>query len=113
MRLVGQFSNPSSRLQTVLEAFPDGSSAPGTTPTAPDFGMQKLGNGVVQRAIVKVLASADLPMRARDIWSAVERLLGHSVPQNSVWWALSVGAKGERPLFERVAYGSYRLAPQT
>lgn len=36
---------------------------------------RRLGNGVVQRAVVKVLAAAGGPMRGADVHQAVERLL--------------------------------------
>jgi hypothetical protein len=66
---------------------------------------------VVQRAVVKVLATVNGPMCGADIHLAVERLLGHSVSKNSVNWCLAAGARAKEPRFQRVAYGFYRLTP--
>jgi hypothetical protein len=112
MHLVGQLSNPSSGLRTVLDAFPDGlrgSCGRSHGPIVPQPVMHKLGNGVVQRAVVKVLAAADQPLRRADVQAAVEELLGQSVSQDSVSWCLSAGARGKEPRFERIARGCYRL----
>lgn len=73
----------------------------------------RLANGAVQRVIVKVLSTADCPMRLSEIRSAVDQLLGRSVSIESVSWSLRQGCRGERPCFERVAYGVYGLRDQT
>lgn len=109
MQLVGQLSNPSSRLRTVLDAFPDGLRKQGHGPIVPQPMMRKLGNGVVQRAVVQVLATAGQPLRLADVQAAVEELLGQSVSRNSVGWCLSTGARGDEPRFERVGHGCYQL----
>jgi hypothetical protein len=72
---------------------------------------RRLGNGVVQRAIMQVLGAADEPMRTGEVQAGVERLLGHSVAKESVSWSLRTGSRGDRPRFERVAYATYRLQP--
>jgi hypothetical protein len=107
MLLGGQLSNPSSALERVL-ATP----APKlrTITRAAPSPMGRLGNGVILRAVVKVLAAADGSMRGTDVHKAVERVLGHPVSKNSVDWCLAASAKGTAPRFERVAYGCYRLA---
>jgi hypothetical protein len=71
--------------------------------------MLKLGNGVVQAAVVKALARADHPMRLAEVRTAVDALLGHPVSKDSINWCLSTGVRGKEPRFERVACGSYRL----
>lgn len=71
--------------------------------------MQRLGNGIVKRAIVEVLATADRSMTAADVRVAVEKLLGHPVSKDSVSWCLSTGSRGSGPQFERVSRGCYRL----
>jgi hypothetical protein len=105
MRLVGHLSNPSSSLERVLDALPDARLEEPPLVPAP----RRLGNGVVQRAVVKVLGSADAPMRRVDIHAAVERQLGHPVSKESVNWCLCSGSRGRRPRFERASYGFYRL----
>jgi hypothetical protein len=110
----GRFTNLSAPLQAVFKALPDEPIEPSGQPDpGPQVATGRLGNGVVQRAIVKVLASADQPMRLRAIHSAVEDLLGQAVSKESVSWCLRRSRSGERLRFERVAYGCYRLMPQT
>lgn len=115
MHLVGQLSNPSATLVAVLEAAavvrPGSRELPESVVVEP--ASRRLGNGVVQRAVVKVLAAAQRPMRGPEVRAAVERLLGHPVSKDSIAWCLSAGARGEKPRFERVAYGRYRLLPRT
>jgi hypothetical protein len=66
----------------------------------------RLGPGLIGlSSLRKVLAAADRPMRGADIHRAVEGLLGHPVPENSVGWCLATGTRAKVPRFERVAYG--------
>ncbi len=109
MRLVGQLSNPSGPLKTVFKALPDEPIKLSATHEPPSASSGRLGNGVVQRAVVKVLASAGGSMRGAEIHQAVEHLLGHLVSKDSVSWCLAAGVQGTRPHFERVSYGVYRL----
>jgi hypothetical protein len=112
MRLLGHFSNPSSSLQAIFNGLPDEPLEP-TMPcqaTVPAYRTKRLGNGVVQRAVVKVLAAAEGPMRLADIQAAVAVQLGQSVSKESASWCLRTGTQGSEPRFERVAYGCYRLA---
>ncbi len=108
MHLVGQLSNPSGPLEAVFEALSGEPIGPtGRSESLPAPG--RLGNGVIQRAVVKVLAAADRPMRGADIHRAVEHALGHLVSKNSVSWCLAACVRGRQPRFERVGYGVYRL----
>jgi hypothetical protein len=92
-----------------LDAFPDGLLEQYRRPVVPQPVMRKLGNGVVQRAVVKVLAAADGPMHLAEVQMAVEDLIGQSVSRDSVNWCLSTGVRGKEPRFERVVRGCYRL----
>lgn len=108
VHLVGRLSNPSAALGAVFEALPDKPLEPKER-LAPEPEKGRLGNGVVQRAVVKVLAADDGPMRCADIYRAVEGVLGHPVSKDSVSWCLATGAKDKAPRFDRVDYGTYRL----
>jgi hypothetical protein len=68
-----------------------------------------LGNGAVQRAVVKVLAAAQRPMTVLETQAAVAYLLGHPVSKGSINCCLSTGVQGPTPRFERIARGRYRL----
>ena len=65
--------------------------------------------GVVQRAVIEVLAQADRPMDVGEAHTTVEGLLGYPVSRDSVNSCLSTGARGARPNFQRVGPGRYRL----
>ena len=106
MHLVGQLSNPSPRLMTILSLSPGRVKPDVSRRQSPLPGRRRLGNGVVQRAIVRVLTEAGGPMRTGAIQAGVEDLLGHPVAKESVSWTLR-HSKTRR--FECVAYGTYRL----
>jgi hypothetical protein len=108
VRLVGQLSNPSAPLLAVFEALPDEPIEPTAQPE-PLPASGRLGNGEVQRAIIKVLASARRPLTVLEAQAAVVDLLGHPVSKGSINCCLSTGALGDEPRFERVARGCYRL----
>ena len=108
MHLLGHFSNLPSSLQAIFNALPDEPLEPTEQPTPPPE-TGRLGNGVVQRAVVKVLVAANGPTRAADIHLAVERLLCRAVSKESVSCCLRKGVRGTAPRFERVAVGYYRL----
>jgi len=72
--------------------------------------MKRLGNGVVQRAVIRVLAAAGHALSVADVQGAVEERLGRPVSKDSVNSCLSTGARGAEPRFERMAPGCYRLA---
>jgi transposase InsO family protein len=107
MHLLGRCTNPSAPLEAVFEALPDEPLEPIEGP-APESETGRLGNGVVQRAVVKVLAEGGA-MRTADIHLAVERLLGRAVSKESVSSALRKGIREPEHQFERVAVGCYRL----
>jgi hypothetical protein len=111
MHMVGQLSNPSAALAAVFEA----AAAVRPGPREPQASVvepasRRLGNGVVQRAVVKVLAVARRPMCGREVRLAVEDLLGHPVSENSISWCLAAGARRREPLFAKVTRGRYVLA---
>lgn len=66
--------------------------------------------GWVVKAIVRVMADREEPMRAKEIHDAVEALLGEPVGWSSVKQALASHASGSSPRFVRIARGRYRLA---
>ncbi len=108
MHLLGWLTNLSALLAAVFKALPDEPLEPKERP-APEHETGRLGNGVVQRTVVKVLAAANGPTRALDIHLAVERLLGRVVSKESVSCCLRQGIRGAEPRFERVAVGYYQL----
>jgi len=77
-------------------------------PDAPEN--RRAGNGVVQRAVIKVLVEAGRPMDGGEAHRAVEGLLGHPVSRDSVTSCLSTGARAAPIRFDRVARGRYQLA---
>lgn len=111
MHLVGRLSNPSGALATVLEAVGDELRRPAglQRPIAVEQASRRLGNGVMQRAVVEVLAAASSPMRGADVHQAVEQLLGRPVSKNSVSWSLAADARSKEPRFARTKRGSYQL----
>lgn len=107
MHLVGHLSSSSPRLLRILRLSKD-HVKPGIAGPRTSLGpvLQRLGNGLIQRAVVEVLARADCPMRTAEIQAGVERLLGYSVAKESVRWTLR---HGKTLRFECVAYGTYPL----
>jgi hypothetical protein len=95
----------------VLGWVPDASRTRRTEPVAALPETKRLGNGVVQRGLIKALSVSNRPMGVCEAQAAVEALLGHCVSRDSVNSCLSTGARGVRPRFERVTPGRYRLAP--
>lgn len=100
---------PLRPLKAVFEALPDEPIELSVHPE-PQAATGRLGNGVVQRAVVKVLAAADRPMCLADIHPAVESFIGCAVSTNSVSWCLAAGTRAKKPRFERPARGYYRLS---
>jgi hypothetical protein len=58
----------------------------------------RLGNGVVQRAVMRVLGDAAGPMRTGEVQAGVERLLRRPVAKESVSWSLRTGSCGATSL---------------
>src|SRR5439155_348924 len=112
MRLVGRLSNPSEPLDASLRWTCDHSTSRregGARPAVPEG--KRLGNGMVQRAVIKALVDAGRAMGVGEAHAAVEALLGRSVSRDSVSSSLSTGARGTRRRFERVERGWYQLEP--
>jgi hypothetical protein len=65
--------------------------------------------GSIRDAVVKVLDSEPLGLRASDIHARVE-LLGERVPRGSVKSILAGRCRGKGRLFVRIGRGRYRLA---
>jgi hypothetical protein len=107
MHLSGHYSNHSPELTGVLDAFPGGIPEQiGQYRPVPDAPRPlRLGNGVVQRAVIKAFVEADHAMDVGDAHAAVEELVGHPVSRDSVTSRLSSGARGADPRFERTAPG--------
>jgi hypothetical protein len=64
----------------------------------------------VLKAIVRVLADRDEPMRVKDIHAAVEAALGEPVATSSIKTALVANSSGSSSRLVRVAPGRYMLA---
>jgi len=113
MHLSGHYSNQSSAFTGILEAFPGGHSEQlgRSRPVAEAPRPLRLGNGVVQRAVIKTLVEAGRPMDVGEVHRAVEQLVGRPVSLDLVSSCLSTGARAAPPRFERVARGRYELAP--
>jgi hypothetical protein len=99
-------------LTGVLAAFPGGipeqSGSCGREVEAPSS--LWLGNGVIQRAVIKAFVAAGSPMGVSEAQVAVEALLGRPVSRDSVNSCLSTGARGGEPRFRRITRGRYELA---
>jgi len=63
--------------------------------------------GAVLAAVTDVLQRSPTPLRARDVWRAVEAALGTPVPKSSVYEALATHARAKGCRFQRVGYGLY------
>jgi hypothetical protein len=63
-------------------------------------------------AVIFVLEVEDRPMRARELWTAIEETGFYTRSKGKTPWA-TIGAKlaTQTDLFERVAPGLYRLRP--
>jgi hypothetical protein len=110
MHLSGHYSNPPEALETVLGSALDGLSSRQRVSTAALAKARRLGNGVVQSAVISALAEADRAMDVGETHAAVEELLGRSVSRDSVNGCLSTGTRAGACAFERVARGRYQLA---
>ena len=109
MHLSGHYSNPPDALEAVLRPALEGSLARRRVSTAVLPEGKRLGNGVVQRAVIRALSEAGRAMDVREAHVAVEALVGRSVSRDSVNSCLSTGARGARPDFQRVGPGRYQL----
>ena len=64
--------------------------------------------GAIQEAVIRVLAAADQPLRAREIHSAAQKLAGTPISWNTVKDCLHKNARRPDSLIERVSHGRYR-----
>jgi hypothetical protein len=111
MHLRGHDSNHDRPLEAVLEWAPDASIMLSRRPVSAGLETRRLGNGVVQRAVMGVLAAADRVLTVVEVHVAVEQRVGMAVSRDSVRSCLSSGARGPHPIFERRGPGCYRLGP--
>ncbi len=110
MELLGSISNPEKqeRLRRLSDKL-DQVAASEAKPRRSGRADQRLRPGVVLNAIMFVLASAEQPMRAKEIHEAVMALLEQPVTYSSVKACLADKAQGVEAPFERTARGCYRL----
>lgn len=64
--------------------------------------------GVIQEAVIAVLAAAERPLRAREIHAAAENLARTSLSWNTVKDCLHKNARRPNGPIERVSHGCYR-----
>ena len=104
MELNGALSNP--RLQVELPPLSALTQETEATHSSPKPTLSAR-QGVVLATITAVLRSSQRPMRAREVWGAVEAILDRAIPKSSVYEALSTHAREGDLRFHRVAYGVY------
>ena len=80
-------------------------------PAAAVLAAKRLGNGVVQRAVMGALAAAGRVLTVAEVQAAVEERLGMPISKDSVRSCLSSGARGPHWIFERTSPGCYRVRP--
>ena len=110
MELLGSLSNQElqGRLRQLSDKL-DRLAASNAKPRRSGRTDHQLRPGVVFKAILSVLSSADQPMRIPEIHQAVIALLGRPVAYSSVKACLAVKAQGDDACFERIALGCYQL----
>jgi hypothetical protein len=64
----------------------------------------------ILKSVSLLLERSERPMRAREIHAAACELAGRPLLWSTVRSALSVGVKGDRPRFRRLAWGVYEIA---
>jgi hypothetical protein len=64
--------------------------------------------GAVQEAVMRALAEADRPLRAREIHTAAQKLVGTPLSWNTVKDCLHKQARRPGSPIERVGHGRYR-----
>jgi hypothetical protein len=69
--------------------------------------------GAVQAAVIRALAEADQPLRAREIHQAAEKLAGTELSWNTVKDCLHKHARRPDSPIERVSHGRYRVRQET
>src|SRR5579859_2872098 len=90
IRPSGHYSNPRAALEAVLRCPSGGSRSRQRGPDAVLPESKRLGNGVIQRAVIRALAEADGMMDVGETHAAVEVLLGRTVSRDLVGSCLSL-----------------------
>jgi len=80
-----------------------------STKNAPGSPDGRRSFGTVSAAIIAVLKGVDSDLRVRDIHQEVERLLDGPVSRSSIKNYLHKRSRSQRPLFETLGRGRYRL----
>lgn len=107
MDLIGQLSNPSEKLETLLSLELSGARAE-PRPEAPRVRKHRLG--AVRDTMIAVLEEAGGPVRTAVIYEQVVERLGEPKPTyRHVRDFLSHRSRGDDPLFARSGYGLYAL----
>jgi hypothetical protein len=109
MGFVGTYSNAEAldRVRRLLPKLEKLATARGPAPSP--RAMRKRERAPVLSTVSQILAEAEAPMRAVEIYRAVERLRGEPVAWSSVKDCLASNA-GPGGRFMRIARGRYRLA---
>jgi hypothetical protein len=111
MELNGAFSNPFVTNKSLFTRVSDlhrrlvGKAR--VSPRVPRMAPPKASP--VLATVTLVLTLAEEPMRAREVHAASEELAGRRFQWTSVKAALSAGATGDRPRFQRVRHGVYAI----
>jgi hypothetical protein len=110
--IVGVLSDDEVRSRLARLAKKLGAVRAGGEPRRPVVGHRQRSHrpGWVLKAVVQVLTEREEPMRAKDIHTAAEALLGEPVAWSSVKTALASNVAGSSPRFVRIARGRYVLA---
>jgi hypothetical protein len=66
--------------------------------------------GAIQEAVIRALAHADRPLRAREVHGAAQKLAGTPLSWNTVKDCLHKNARRPDSPIERVSHGRYRHA---
>jgi hypothetical protein len=77
--------------------------------TAPQSQIRRRA-GAVKEAVIQALATADGPMRAREIHHTAQKLAGTPLAWNTVKDCLHKNARRPDSPIQRVGHGFYRLA---
>jgi hypothetical protein len=64
--------------------------------------------GAVQKAVIRALAEADRPLRAREIHQVAQKLTGTPLSWNTVKDCLHKNARRPGSPIERISHGRYR-----
>jgi hypothetical protein len=111
MQGLEHFSNPSVPLTRVLAAFPDGVPERNQCPIVPIVAKrQRYGNGIVLRAVRRVLVDVDEPVSAAEVQTLTEAQLGEAVSIKTVRSCLKRDAREPEARLVRVSIGRYRPA---